>query len=84
MASPEERQIARLGDNFDFGALRQMMAAREEEAVQALARKTYKIPEQHDRVEWEKLASFWNGVRHVFSTVESAQAAVRKAESQRK
>ncbi len=81
--SPEERQIARLADSFDFAALRQMMAEGEQLAISKLAQKTYALPEKHDRIEWERLQAYWDGVEYVFQVVERAQAAVRKDVQQR-
>lgn len=82
MASPEERQIARLAGNPDFEALKQFLAREEDEAVQALARKSFALPEEHDTVEWQKLRAYWDGARSVIKTAEAAHRAVQKAESQ--
>jgi len=54
--------IARLADLREFAELEAYVREREEEDVKALARKTYKLPEAHDRLEWEKLKARYAGM----------------------
>lgn len=61
------RMIARLADLREFAQLKQAFDERCEAEVQALARKTFKLPEAHDRLEWEKLRAFYAGVDAVLA-----------------
>lgn len=54
--------IARLAELREFDELKQYADERRESEVQALARKTFSSPENHDTVEWERLKAFWAGV----------------------
>jgi chromatin segregation and condensation protein Rec8/ScpA/Scc1 (kleisin family) len=55
------RMIARLVDSPEFRELAKHIKEREEEDVKTLARKTYKLPEHHDGLEWEKLKARYAG-----------------------
>lgn len=54
--------IARLADLREFSELRQHFDAIREDEVKTLAIKTFKSPEHHDRIEWERLKARWAGV----------------------
>lgn len=54
--------IARLADIREFAELTQHLNELREEEVQRIARKTFALPEQHDRVEWERLKARWGGI----------------------
>lgn len=53
--------IARLVDLPEFRELIAYVKEREEEDVKTLARKTYKLPEVHDGLEWERLKARYRG-----------------------
>lgn len=57
----DARMIARLADLPEFRELIKYVKEREEEDVKTLARKTYRLPEHHDRLEWEKLKARYAG-----------------------
>jgi hypothetical protein len=59
--------IARLADLREFDELKQHFEAQREEEVQRLARKTFAIPEQHDRIEWERLKARWDAIDEVLA-----------------
>ncbi len=59
--------IARLADLHEFAELKLEFDERREEAVEKLARKTFKLPEEHDMLEWQRLKAFWAGVDAVLS-----------------
>ena len=54
--------IARLADLREFAELTEYLNELREEEVQRLARKTFSLPEQHDRIEWERLKARWDGI----------------------
>jgi hypothetical protein len=70
--------IARLADLHEFAELQQEFVERREEDIQALARKTFALPEEHDMLEWERKKAFYAGVEAVLSL------PVKERESQRK
>lgn len=72
--------IARLGDMTEFSALHEALKKRMEAEVEKLARQTYRMPEEHDRLEWIRLRALHDGMEAVFATVDKARAAVRAAE----
>lgn len=59
--------IARLADLREFDELKQHLEAQREEEVQRLARKTFALPEQHDRIEWERLKARWDAIDEVLA-----------------
>lgn len=61
------RTLARLADLHEFAELKQHFDELREEEVQRLARKTFALPEQHDRLEWERLKARWAGIDAVLS-----------------
>ena len=63
MASLE--MIARLADLREYDELVQHFHALREEEVQKLARATFASPENHDRIEWERLKARWHGIEEV-------------------
>jgi len=60
MASLE--MIARLADLREYEELVQYWQSLCEEEVQRLARKTFAMPEHHERLEWERLKARWDGI----------------------
>lgn len=54
--------IARLADIREFAELTQHLNELREEEVQRIARKTFAMPENHDRLEWERLKARWDGI----------------------
>jgi len=72
------RLTARLADLPEFAELKQHFDERREEDIQALARKTFSQPHEHDVLEWERKKAFYAGVDAVLSL------PVRERESQRK
>lgn len=62
MAEANLPMLARLNDIAEFHELKKYFDAKAEEDVQALARKSFKNPEGHDVLEWERLRSFYAGV----------------------
>ena len=65
MASLE--MIARLADLREWDEFVQHFHALREEEVQRLARKTFAMPEHHERVEWERLKARWDGIEEVLA-----------------
>lgn len=70
--------IARLADLREFDELKQEFDARREADIQALARKTFAQPSEHETLEWERKKAFYAGVDAVLSL------PVKERESQRK
>lgn len=78
-----ERTVARLGSEVatnEVATLKEMVDKVIELETQDLARKTYKMPENHDRIEWERLRARHDGMLAVFKTIENARAAVAREE----
>jgi len=76
------RMIARLADLPEFRELEKHIKEREEEDVQKLARKTYKLPEHHDTLEWEKLKARYAGAYDVVGLPAIARELLKREESQ--
>lgn len=72
------RIIARLADLHEFAELATYFDEQREEDIKSLARKTFALPEQHDRLEWEKKKAFYAGVDAVL------KLPAKQRESQRK
>jgi len=72
------RMIARLADLPEFRELEKHIKEREEEDVKTLARKTYKLPEMHDRLEWEKLKARYAGAFDVLALPAVARTQLEK------
>lgn len=72
------RIIARLADLHEFAELKQHFDELCEADIQALARKTFALPAEHDMLEWERKKAFYAGVDAVLSL------PVKERESQRK
>lgn len=70
--------VVRLADLHEFAELKKHFDEQCEEEIQALARKTFALPEHHDRLEWERKKAFYAGVDAVLSL------PVKERESQRK
>ena len=67
MAEANYPMLARLGEIAEFHELKKYFDAKAEEDVQTLARQTFKNPEGHDRLEWEKLRAYYAGVDAVLN-----------------
>jgi len=74
--------IARLADIPEFRELEKHLKEREEEDVKALARKTYKHPETHEVLEWEKLKARYAGAFDVIGLPAVAREQLKREESQ--
>lgn len=59
--------VARLADLREFAELKQAFDDIREADIQALARKTFAMPSEHDTLEWEKKKAFYAGVDAVLS-----------------
>ena len=71
--------IARLADLREFAELKAEFDERREEQVQALARKTFRLPAEHDQLEWERLKAFYIGVAAVLDEPLKARQATEKS-----
>lgn len=76
------RMIARLADRPEFAELLKYVKEREEEDVKNLARKTYKLPEAHERLEWERLKARYAGAFEVLDLPVLARDQLKREESQ--
>ena len=74
--------IARLADSPEFAELIKYVKEREEEDVKNLARKTYKLPEHHERLDWEKLKARYAGAFEVLDLPVLARDKLKREESQ--
>ena len=74
--------IARLLDLPEFRELEAHVRESEERDVETLARKTYKLPEHHDALEWEKLKARYAGSFEVLGLPAAARAQLNREESQ--
>ena len=72
--------IARLADLPEFRELIAHIDEREESDVEALARKTYRLPEEHDQAEWARLKAYYAGARAVLElpAIARAEMSTRK------
>jgi hypothetical protein len=70
--------LARLADLHEFAELKRHFDEQREADIQALARKTFARPDEHDQLEWERKKAFYAGVDAVLSL------PARERESQRK
>lgn len=61
----DARMIARLADLPEFRELQKHIDECEEEDILRLGRKTYRLPEAHERLEWEKLKARYAGMREL-------------------
>jgi chromatin segregation and condensation protein Rec8/ScpA/Scc1 (kleisin family) len=73
--------IARLADLPEFRELEKHIKEREEEDVKTLARKTYKLPDMHDTLEWEKLKARYRGAFDVIELPAVARDQLKREES---
>lgn len=73
-----ERSIARLADLHEFAELKMYFDEQREAEIQALARKTFAKPSEHDSLEWEKKKAFYAGVDAVLSLPATKREAQRK------
>ena len=74
MAEANFPMLARLNDIAEFRELKKYFDAKAEEDVQALARKTFKNPETHDALEWERLRAYYAGVDAVLGMPKTAKS----------
>lgn len=58
----DARMIARLAELREFEELRAYLEERREAEIEALGRRTFANPEEHDRIEWERLRARWSGI----------------------
>jgi hypothetical protein len=72
------KTVARLADLHEWAELQKHFDEVREEDIERLARKTFALPEHHDRLEWERKKAFYAGVDAVLSL------PVRVREEQRK
>lgn len=72
------RTIARLAELHEFAALREHFEEQRERDIEALARKTFALPEHHDRLEWERKKAYYAGVDAVLALPVKAREAIRK------
>jgi len=70
--------IARLADLREFAELKQFFDEQREEVIQKLARQTFALPEEHDRLEWERKKAFYAGVDAVLALPVKEREAQRK------
>jgi chromatin segregation and condensation protein Rec8/ScpA/Scc1 (kleisin family) len=54
--------VARLAEIREFQELVEHFNELREDDVKKLARKTYAKPEEHDRIEWERLRAYHAGI----------------------
>ena len=78
----DARMIARLADFPEFRELEKHIREREEEDVQALARRTYKHPEEHSALDWEKLKARYAGAFEVLNLPVLKRDEIKREESQ--
>lgn len=76
------RMIARLADLPEWYELEKHIREREEEDVQTLARKTYRLPEKHETLEWERLKARYAGAFDVIGLPKAASEELKREESQ--
>ena len=74
----DPRTIARLADLHEFAELKLYFDEKREEDIQALARKTFAQPAEHDQLEWERKKAFYAGVAAVFALPVEQRESLRK------
>jgi hypothetical protein len=74
----DPRTIARLADLHEFAELKRYFDEQREADIQALARKTFAQPAEHDQIEWERKKSFYAGVDAVLALPVKARDSLRK------
>ena len=74
----DPRTIARLADTHEFAELKAYFDEQREEDIQALARKTFAQPAEHDQIEWERKKAFYAGVDAVFALPAKQRDSLRK------
>jgi hypothetical protein len=70
--------IAHLADLREFAELRAHFDEVQQSTIEKLARQTFALPEEHDRLEWERKKAFFAGVDAVLVL------PMKERESQRK
>lgn len=73
--------IARLADLREFAELTEYLNELREEEVQRIARKTFAMPENHDRLEWERLKARWDGIDEILALPSKERDKKRKENS---
>lgn len=81
--NPGEEMIARLADLREFSELKAFFAEKSEADVKRLARKTFASPEEHDRIEWEKLRAYYKGIDDLLALPIKLRDQKRKEQSER-
>lgn len=74
----DPRTIARLADLHEFTELKACFDEMREADIQALARKTFSQPAEHDQLEWERKRAFYAGVDAVFALPVKQRESLRK------
>lgn len=74
----DPRTIARLADLHEFSELKAYFDELREADIQALARKTFAQPSEHDQLEWERKKAFYAGVDAVFALPAKQRESLRK------
>jgi hypothetical protein len=74
--------IARLADLREFAELKRHFDEQREADIQALARKTFARPDEHDQLEWERKKAFYAGVDAVLSLPAKERESQRKEQQQ--
>lgn len=80
--SVDPRTIARLADLHEFAELKSYFDEQREDDIQALARKTFAQPSEHERLEWERKKAFYDGVNAVFALPVKQRDSLRKESQQ--
>lgn len=70
--------IARLAELAEFDELREHFNGLFEVELEKLARQTFALPENHDRLEWERLRARYDGIEKVLSFPAREQERQRK------
>lgn len=74
----DPRTIARLADLHEFAELKKLFDEEREADIQALARKTFAQPAEHDQLEWERKKAFYAGVDAVLDLPAKQRDSLRK------
>lgn len=74
----DPRTIARLADLHEFAELKAYFDEQREADIQALARKTFSQPAEHEQIEWERKKAFYAGVDAVFALPVKQRDSLRK------
>lgn len=72
------RTLARLADLHEFAELKAYFDEQREAEIEALARKTFAQPAEHDQLEWERKKAFYAGVDAVLALPVKQRESLRK------